>query len=708
MFSELFRPSNYYFNPYALPVMPVSVFIFFIGVFVFQQNRKSLVNTSFFFLCLSTGLWLFAISLVYLSRSASVAATWYRYVTFLGVVNIMPSLIFFASASLGESRAKRNIAIVNYLIAFIFYGLAVSTDKVVVPYEMRRYFWGFYPIYGFGAALFLLFYLVQFIIGFRKLCLAYKTEKVAIKRTQIGMIAAAILIAFTASVDFLPKFFNVELYPYGYIPMLIYISLVAYAIVRYRAFDIETVIHRTAVWLLSFSFIAIPILVLHRVLFVYIKSSYPVELAFCATSILSLALYLRLIQPKIDHFFQRRHSDLEAIAGSFAEELVHLKGINQLVKHIEDAIRNALYPQRLSISIYDDKAGNENEFLKWLARNNRIAYNLFVDIDPAYASIKEQAKEYCDKTGAIVVIPLVLNENLLGVINLGKKTSLKRYSAAEFNFLATLKNQSAIAISNSLLYENIENQVRQRTKELVEVQKQLVQAEKLATVGTLAGGVAHEINNPLAAILTNVQMLLMDNQKIDRESLEIIEEATKRCRTIVQKLMAYGRKPLEAVDFSEVDLSDVFKSVMSFIGYQLEQENVRIVADLKKDGYVVKGNFNELEQVLTNIILNGRDAISKIKKSGDIRVTLSRNGTWVAIAVEDEGTGISKDVQRKIFDPFFTTKDVGKGLGLGLSICQSIVEKHKGTISIDSELNKGTVVTVRLPAANAADAGKGR
>ncbi|MCG2712728.1 MAG: ATP-binding protein, partial [Candidatus Omnitrophica bacterium] len=311
----------------------------------------------------------------------------------------------------------------------------------------------------------------------------------------------------------------------------------------------------------------------------------------------------------------------------------------------------------------------------------------------------EEAKDYFDLTEAIVAIPLVLNTKLLGMINLGKKANFQRYRASDFYFLNTLKNESVIAILNSLLYENMEEQVKQRSKELIEVQSQLIQAEKLATVGTLAGGVAHEINNPLAAILTNAQMLLDSdtiNNESDKESLELIEEATKRCQNIVQKLMFYARKPLESKGVTAIDLLAVVNKVISFIGYQMEQENVTVRIQADDKVYSVMGNHNELEQVVTNILLNAKDAIRHVKKSGEIHISFSKSGQWIELKIKDEGGGISSNIQSKIFDPFFTTKDIGEGLGLGLSICQAIIQRHNGEIKVKSQSGEGAVFIIRL------------
>ena len=720
MFEELLNPSNYFLNPYAIPTLLVGVLILSIGFFVLRQNKNSIINIAFFYKCLAMGFWLFSISFVYSSNKQELAIKLYRNFTFLGVVNIMPSVMFFTMAWSGELRYKKSFVVMNYLVSLLVYVLAITTDKLILPYQMRKYFWGYYPIYTFWVAPYLIFFFAQFIISIRSLYSAYRFEKIPIKKIQKRMVFIALLIAVSASADFLPKFFWLAMYPYGYISMFIYISLVAYAIVRYRAFDIETVIHKTIMWLFTFSFIIIPIFLLHKWLFPHLRESDALQVWFWILSFLLAAFYLRAIQPKIDHLFQRRRSNLEEIAHRFAEDLVHLKGLAQLIPRLEDVLSDTLYSQQISIFIYDEKTGTyklknriknsegivelkaDNAFLLWLTKNNKLAYKEFADIDPAYALMKEEAEDYFNTTDSTVVIPLVLNEKLLGIINLGRKSNLRPYSAMDFYFLNTLKNQSAIAISNSLLYENMEDQVRQRTKELVQAQKQLIQAEKFATVGTLAGGVAHEINNPLTAILTNVQMLLALDTALDadsKESLQLIEEATKRCRTIVQKLMTYAKKPLEQTAVAEVDLLNVVNNVVTFLAYQLEQENIRLVTKAQEDSYRIIGNKNELEQVLTNLILNAKDAMNNIKKGGTVYITVSRAQDWIILEVRDEGYGIPQEIISKIFDPFFSTKDVGKGTGLGLSICQSIIEKHNGLINVHSEVNKGSVFTVKLPKA---------
>ena len=716
MFDSLFHLSNYHFSLHAIPVMVVSLLIFSIGLLILFQTKRTIGDIAFFLFCMSATLWLFTMGFVYSSPDAQTALRLYKVFTFFGVINLTPNLYLFAATVSGLLHRQLKWVIFTYIVTYSIYFLALTTNKFITTPHL--YYWGYYPHYEPWNYLFLLSFAVVFFANQSHLKLAYQREDVPVKRNQIRLIKLSLLFGLTAFIDFAAKIWTVPVYPFGFISMFILTSLLAYSIIRYRAFDIETVIHKTILWIASFSIIVIPIFLLHQWCFPYIKESAVWQIVFGTISFFIFALYLRLIQPKIDHVFQRRKANLDQISNQFISDLVHLKGFGNLIQRIEQTIANALYPQWVDIFIYDEKkkdyaavnrkeaqgrvsrCDQENEFLKWLNKNNAIVYREFVEIDPEYASIKVAAINYFESTGSIVAIPLVLNERLLGMINLTKKSNLRRYNAVDFYFLTTLKNQSAIAISNSLIYQNIEEQVKERTKELVEVQKQLIQAEKLATVGTLSGGVAHEINNPLTAILTNVQMLLAfsdEDAKMDRESLELIEEATQRCRTIVQKLMTYAKKPLESNQVSMIDISDVLKKTVSFISYQLEQESVHIAVAMPQGSYPVVGNPNELEQVLTNLILNARDAILEKKKGGDVHIAFLKDAKHVSVQVKDEGSGISKDVISRIFDPFFTTKDVGKGLGLGLSICQSIIEKHRGEITVQSELGSGSTFTIKLP-----------
>lgn len=722
MLNPIFDIHHYIFSLYALPYYIVGILTMWEGVFIFMHNRKSWLNLSYLFTCTAVALWLVGVGAIYSATQEEISLFWAKYFSFLGIIFITPTIYFLSicwrSTMISGENIKNKLTsiIFNFSFAGILYFSCIGSNLLIEG--MWRYPWGFYPKAGKGYFLLIIWFYILMVLLIKNFIYVYRYEKVPLKKQQAKLTIIAFSIAFAGSLEFLPNY-GFGLYLLAFIPVFICLTVVGYSIIRYRLMDIETVIHKTIAWLMTNIALITPFVLLGY----FIRAWYTglnilPAVSFLAGILLVFLFFVKIFQPKVDHFFQRGRYNLEEIALRFTEDLVHLKGLNQLIRRIEDTIANTLYSQSIDIFIYREGQKNyrlanlqrasgkiaelpsEDDFLLWLAKNDNITYSKFININPAYAPIKEVINKYFNLTDACVVIPLALNEKLLGIINLGRKENLRRYSAADFHFLNILKNQSTISMSNSLLYENIEEQVRQRTKELVEVQKQLIQAEKLATVGTLAGGVAHEINNPLTAILTNVQMLLASDSvddKLDKESLELIEEATKRCRTIVQKLMAYAKKPLETAQISEVNLLNVLKNVVSFLGYQLEQDNIKITIEAKDDNYLVTGNQNELEQVVTNIILNAKDAIRQIKKSGDIRISLVKSGDWIKVKIKDNGVGILKEIMPKIFDPFFTTKEVGKGVGLGLSICQAIVEKHKGLITVQSEPGKGSEFSVQLP-----------
>jgi len=235
-----------------------------------------------------------------------------------------------------------------------------------------------------------------------------------------------------------------------------------------------------------------------------------------------------------------------------------------------------------------------------------------------------------------------------------------------------------------------------------------------------AAGAGHEINNPLTAVLTNAQILKMTADADTKESLDLIEEGAKRCQAIVQKLMKYARKTVEETPHKDVDLRDVVKSTCALLGFQFQQENIEVEMKLG-DVPPVQGIAGELDQVLTNLLVNARDAILSRKKEGSfgssqddssgrkapqgqITVETRLSAHAVEMAVTDNGIGISKENQKKIFDPFFTTKDVGSGTGLGLAVSFGILKRHNATISVDSAPGKGAAFIVKFPLSASAKA----
>jgi PAS domain S-box-containing protein len=233
-----------------------------------------------------------------------------------------------------------------------------------------------------------------------------------------------------------------------------------------------------------------------------------------------------------------------------------------------------------------------------------------------------------------------------------------------------------------------------------EMLETLVQAERLAAAGTFASGVAHEVNNPLASISSLVQSLMPDEADAERRStLRTILSQITRIATTLKDLVNFGR-PAPA-ERRALDVNDLINETLRLLAYNRRFDSIRIEPALPRDLAVACADHNGIQQVLLNLVFNAADAIQN--KQGTIRIVTANKRSpsgepWVKLSVTDNGCGIAPENLDRVFDPFFTTKSTGSGVGLGLSLCQSIVLANQGTIKLESRACEGTTVTICLPA----------
>jgi two-component system NtrC family sensor kinase len=233
----------------------------------------------------------------------------------------------------------------------------------------------------------------------------------------------------------------------------------------------------------------------------------------------------------------------------------------------------------------------------------------------------------------------------------------------------------------------------------VRLEDQLIQNEKLTSIGLLAAGVAHEVNTPLAVISSYSQMLRKQISPDDagHKLLEKITKQTFRASEIVNSLLSFSRT--NATDFSEVAIHQMISDTLSLMEHQLKTAGIRVDYDPPPDNPVMLGNPGKLQQVFLNLFLNAKDAMAD---GGELRIRAGVVDSKLEIIVSDTGAGISRDNVKKIYDPFFTTKSAGKGTGLGLSVSYGIVQEHGGVISVESRLGSGTSFRMEFPLARKA------
>ncbi|HJX31149.1 MAG TPA: PAS domain S-box protein [Thermodesulfobacteriota bacterium] len=235
-------------------------------------------------------------------------------------------------------------------------------------------------------------------------------------------------------------------------------------------------------------------------------------------------------------------------------------------------------------------------------------------------------------------------------------------------------------------------------KELQDTQMRLIQTEKMASLGSLAAGVAHEINNPLGGILIYASLLMEDfadqNDPRVQDLKRIVEEGT-RCKDIVKSLLEFARQTESK--FESVAINKAIDDVLFFLEKQALFHNIQTIKELNPDLPPIQGDPNQIKQVLMNMMVNAAEAMSE--KGGTLTITTGINPDESSIVIffKDTGPGIPPAIQSKIFDPFFTTKDVGKGTGLGLSTSYGIVQSHHGTIEVESAPGKGAAFKIILP-----------
>lgn len=246
-------------------------------------------------------------------------------------------------------------------------------------------------------------------------------------------------------------------------------------------------------------------------------------------------------------------------------------------------------------------------------------------------------------------------------------------------------------------FNRMAGELKSRETALKDLYGQLVQSEKMAAFGSLGAGLAHEVKNPLAGILGITQLSLrgVESGHTLEKNLKIIEKETKRCKTIIENLLKFARQ--EKVEFGEVEIPQVVADAFAIVDHQLGINSIRVEQEIAEGIPNCRGNSNQLQQVLMNLMINAQQAMAGAPGSVKLSAKKSERG-GIELRVSDTGPGIPPQIRNKIFDPFFTTKPAGQGTGLGLSVTYGIVKDHGGDIRLESAEGEGATFIITLPA----------
>ena len=309
-------------------------------------------------------------------------------------------------------------------------------------------------------------------------------------------------------------------------------------------------------------------------------------------------------------------------------------------------------------------------------------------------------------------VPLLGREGMIGCLTIDSR-KLGAYSDEEADLAMSFAHQAAIAVENAQLHQNVKDQL----EALRASQDKLVKSEKMAAIGKLVAGVAHELNNPLTSIIGIAQLLQSGTLGVEvKQDLEKLVAEAHRAGKIVRSLLDFSRQ--QRPERHPVFVDDILNSTLKILAYELESRNIECRSRLAGTLPATMADANQLQQVFVNLINNAYEAMYEAKGGGLLTVTselmeLQRpdqrgapQPRAISVCIVDNGPGISKELQSQIFDPFFTTKSLGKGTGLGLSVCHGIIGEHGGQISVESTPGEGTRFYVQIPVVAIEDSDK--
>jgi len=323
---------------------------------------------------------------------------------------------------------------------------------------------------------------------------------------------------------------------------------------------------------------------------------------------------------------------------------------------------------------------SSSKVIEEICQENRAIIIEDVQTDPRVQYPKE-AKEEGIKM--MVDLPLFIGQNVVGIFRIFFDR-LREFSEEELNFAIAIAEQCALAIDKARLIE----------KQQTQYDHLAIQADKLSSLGRMAAGIAHEINNPLAGILLYSSNLIKKVPETGplKKGLEVIINETIRCRGIIQDLLEFSRErePAKALG----DLNGVINKALSILANEFRLHRVSVEKRLSDDLPSVLLDVNQMEQVFINFFMNAMEAIQG-QGSVSVRSFKDQDHKGVVVEIEDSGIGIPQEHLARIFEPFFSTKP--KGTGLGLAVNYGIIQKHGGQIEVSSQPGRGTTMTIRLP-----------
>jgi signal transduction histidine kinase/uncharacterized membrane protein YhdT len=697
----------------------------FLGILVYLRDRRNEKNISYGLFCLSLSFWSLAYFLWQISANYNQAFFWCK--VLMAFATFIPISYLHHIYSLLHETNKYRIRInLSYLFGAVSAYLCFTS--LFIKGVSAKMIFKFWPDAGPLYFLFLSFWFLFVFLGIFSLVRALLKQNTLISKEQLRYVLIATIIGWTGGATNFPLWFDIKILPIGNILTSLYVSIVAYAIIKYRLMDIRLAISNTAI------FIGVYAIVLGLPFYIYSLGTPLIALI--------IMLILATTGPFIYLFIQKRAEDrllqeqrrYQATLRQASAGMGKIKDLNKLLNMIVYVLTNAIQIEHALIYIYNEsqkqyilgaskRKSGYGQFIQDIQKDSPlIQYFLENKNLVIFEEIKQKAQDYKDVQlakiekiiasleGALLV-PIYIDQELSAFIIMGKKESGKAYTEDDLAVFGILANQTALAIENAIFYEQMKL-----------THEQLFQAEKMATIGTMADGLSHQINNrfhalgfiagdALDTIHLNQKELTQDKMKEIMVELERafvrVQDNVVQGGDIVQGLLKYTRKG--EAGFAAIDIEAVLKSAIEMVQFKIKIHELKVERDYDASTIPkIKGNFTQLQEVFFNLIDNGYDAMmqrkNEMKEPGYqpiLKVRVLKEDGYAQIIFEDNGMGVKDEDLYKLFTPFFTTKlSSKKGTGLGLYVIKKIVEdNHGGKVEMVSKYMQGTQMKLRLPIA---------
>ena len=690
---------------WLLPLIS-AIFVFSLGIFVFLKNRKSDLNILFSLFCLSITIWLFGTFMMFISKSDKEAIFWDRFV-YIGVV-FVPVFMYHFSIIFSKIKGQRELLFLSYLLAFVFLILS-RTDYFVK--DLFRYKWGCHTVAQLFHHIFLIYFFSNMFGFFFNIYKYYRLTNNPVDKNQAKYVFLAFgVLLLMGSPAYLPAY-KIPVSPFPFPAGAIFVSILGYAIFKYRLMDINIIVGKGIIYsAISLSFISI------YLLFIFILNKFfPgfINLKYVVPSTLTLffgMMFFVFILPKIKSgtewlVFRNKYKYLDSLK-KFSKELSFIVKEEELLEQTVRNISSIMGIPKVAILLKNERFGDyeikadvgldeekgekdkkipsESKLVSWLIKNRMPFIRGEISKVISEKDIEEIDKDLFPLDVSICV-PLIFRDGLVGILTLSEKNLKRVFSSWDFELIETLAKDLAMAIS----YKRLESRIRQ--------------ADRLISLGTLAAGIAHEIRNPLSSVQTFLQLLpeKYNDEDFRNNFSRIVSKDVYRIEKIIESVLTLAR--FNMPKFFPVDINEVIEETLVLLDNDIKKNSVKVIKSFG-DLPTIKGDKEQLKQVFLNIFLNGIQAMNNSNErilkittllKLDSVIQADINKKCVQIEITDNGHGIEKKFLSRIFDPFFTTKHTGTGLGL--AIVHRIVEEHKGSIEVTSELNKGTTFYINLP-----------